>query len=99
MEFVIYAATRYGYCVQVVDGDGVAYEYTAGNHALDSQATTDPRSPHAVGLPQLRRWAKQTAGEIARERGILVNRIEYDPDLEASLAETNEESAVLCVSR
>ena len=47
----------------------------------------DPASPHAVKLGQLKRWAKQTAGEIAKERGIPAEQIEYDPDLENHAAE------------
>ena len=31
----------------------------------------------------MKRWAKQTAGEVANERGIPAKRIEYDADLEA----------------
>ncbi len=31
MQTVSYAATRYGYCVQVLDGGQVVYEYSAGN--------------------------------------------------------------------
>lgn len=34
MQVVIYAATRYGYCVQVIDGGDIVYEYTAGNWKL-----------------------------------------------------------------
>ena len=90
MQNVIYAATRYGYAVQVLDGVEVFYEYSAGNHRLDSQATTEPRSPNAVRLPQLRRWARQTAGEIAKAQGIPANRVEYDPDLESTLTECGE---------
>ena len=41
--------------------------------------------PNAVRLSQLKRWAKQTADQIAGERGIPANQIEYDPDLEAQL--------------
>jgi hypothetical protein len=87
MQNVIYAATRCGYAVQVFDGSEVSYEYSAGNHQFDSQATTEPGSPKAVRLPQLRRWAKQTAGEIAKAQGIPANRVEYDPDLESTLKE------------
>ena len=92
MQTVIYAATRYGYAVQVVDGGDIAYEYTAGNHQLESQAVTAPRSHHSVTLPQLRRWAKQTAGEIAPERHIPASRVEYDPDLESTLKELDAEA-------
>jgi hypothetical protein len=85
MQTVIYAATRFGYCVQVVDRSGVVYEYFAGNCQKESSAVIAPDSPGAVKLAQLKRWARQTAGEIAGERGIPATRIEYDPDLEATL--------------
>ena len=91
MQSVIYAATRYGYAVQVVDGGEIVHEYTAGNHQLESQAVTSPRSRNAVKLAQLRRWAGQTAGEIAQNRGIPASRIEYDADLEATLKEWERE--------
>ena len=87
MQNVIYAATGYGYSVQVIDGGEVVYEYMAGNHQRESQAFVDARSPQAVRLSQLQRWAKQTAGEIANERRIPASRIEYDADLEAALQE------------
>ena len=85
MQNVIYAATGYGYCVQVIDGGEVVYDYSAGNHQMESQAFVDPRSPNAVRLPQLKRWAKQTAVEVSNEWGIPADRIEYDADMEAAL--------------
>ena len=91
MQTVIYAATKYGYAVQVVDGNGIDYEYTAGNHQWESQAVTAPRSHNAVKLSQLRRWARQTEGEIAEKRGVPANRVEYDADLEATLKEWERE--------
>ena len=91
MQTVIYAATKYGYAVQVVDGGSIDYEYTAGNHQLESQAVTAPRSHNSVKLPQLGRWARQTAEEIAEKRGVPANRVEYDADLEASLKEWDRE--------
>ena len=85
MRTIIYAATSKGYCVQVIDGGQIIYEYVAGNHPKESTAIIDPSSTNAVKLSQLRRWAKQTADQIAEERGIPLNRVEYDPDLEAEL--------------
>ena len=90
MPHVIYAASDYGYCVQVIDGGEVFYEYTAGNHRGDSQTYVEPRSPNAVKLSQLRRWAKQTAGEIAQARNVPPQRVEYDADLEAALREQEQ---------
>ena len=85
MRSVIYAAIRCGYCVHVIDGGEIVYEYTAGNHQRESQTSVDPRSPNAVNLRQLKRWARQTADQIAEERGIPANQVEYDPDLETQL--------------
>jgi hypothetical protein len=90
MQSIIYAATGCGYCVQVIDGGEVVYEYTAGNHQKESQAVIDPSSPRAVKHGQLKRWARQTAGEIASEQGIPATRIEYDTDLEAVIIEQDE---------
>ena len=87
MQSVIYAATPFGYAVQVLDGCEISFEYSAGNHCRDSQTTTEPGSPNAVRLRQLRRWARQTAGEVAKAQGIPAERVEYDPDLESTLME------------
>ena len=91
MQTVAFAATRFGYCVQVIQGFDVVYDYTAGNHRGESQTFVDPRSPNAVPLRQLRRWAKQTAGEVANERGIPADQIAFDPDLESQLKEHDEQ--------
>jgi hypothetical protein len=90
MRSVIYAATGCGYCVQVIDGGEVVYEYTAGNHQKESQAVIDPSSPRAVKHGQLKRWARQTACEIANERGIPATLIEYGADLEAQFKDQDE---------
>jgi hypothetical protein len=90
MKNVIYAATDRGYCVQVLDGGQTIYEYTAGNHQSESQTFVDPRSRNAVRLRQLKRWAKQTAGEIATEHEIPAHRIGYDADLEAAIREQEQ---------
>jgi hypothetical protein len=83
MRTVSYAATKYGYCVRVKIGSSPIFEYTTGNSQHDSQAFIAPGSPGAVSRSQLRRWAKQTAEEMAEE--LLANRVEYDSDLEAQL--------------
>jgi hypothetical protein len=86
MPSVLYAATRYGYCVQVIDGGQIVDEYSAGNCWQESSSVIDPSCPHAVPVPQLKHWAKQTAREIARERKIPAKQIAYDPDLETEAA-------------
>jgi hypothetical protein len=87
VQNVIYAATRYGYCVQVLDDGKVVHEYSAGNCWKESSAVIDPKSRHAVRRHKLRCWAKQTAGQIAKERGIPPKQIEYDADLECQCNE------------
>jgi hypothetical protein len=87
MQNVIYAATRYGYCVQVHDGGKVIDERSAGNCWRESPTIIDPQSPHAVRRHVLRCWAKQTAGQIAKERGIPPKQIAYDADLECQCSE------------
>ena len=85
MKTIRYAATRYGYCVQVIDDGEIVYEYTAGNCQTESQAVIDPSSRSRQTSTTSKRWAKQTADQIAEERGIPISRVEYDPDLEAQL--------------
>ena len=67
MPNVIFAATRLGYCVEVIDGGEVVYECNEGNHPRESTTIIDLSSPYAVKLSQLRHWAKQTANQIAKE--------------------------------
>ena len=90
MPHVIFAATAYGYCVQVIDSGKVVYEYAAGNCRTESQAVLNPDSPGVVCRIQLRRWAKQTAKEIAKEREIPLNGVEYDFDLETQISDHDE---------
>ena len=90
---ILYAATSLGYCVQVVQNDEIVHSYAAGNCGKESQTVVAPRSPNAVNLRQLNRWANQTASQIAKERGIPVDRIEYDPDLEEQLREKDAQWA------
>jgi hypothetical protein len=85
MQIIALATTKYGYCVQVIDNGEVIYEYTAGNCRTESQAVIDPDSPGAASRSQLRRWARQTAEEIAAEWRVPHERTAYDPDLEAQL--------------
>ncbi len=87
MQTVSYAATRYGYSVQVLDDGQIVYEYSAGNCWKDSPTVIDPNSPHAVRRYKLRCWAKQTAGQIAKERGIPPKQIAYDADLETQVSD------------
>jgi hypothetical protein len=84
MSIIVFAANQFGYCVQLID-DGIVHEYAAGNCRTESQTVINPGLPGVVSRSQLRRWAEQTAEEIAEERGIPVRKIEYDPDLEAQL--------------
>ena len=72
---IIFAATRFGYIVQVLDAGDIAYEYSAGNCSQESQTFIEPGSLNAVSRRQLNIWAKQTAGEIAKAQGIPPGRV------------------------
>lgn len=85
MRTVQYAATRYGYCVQIVQDGEIVLGYSAGNCLLESQTVVAPRSRNAISLCQLKRWARETADGIARKQRI--SRVRYDPDLEKELRE------------
>jgi hypothetical protein len=82
---IVYAATQFGYAVQVIEDGLIIYEYTAGNCQWDSQTAVAPGSRGAMNLEQLKHLARQTATEIAEERGIPISRVEYDTDLEVQL--------------
>lgn len=67
-----YRVDRMGYTVTVYDPESNEVEtYDAGNSPLDSQGyiPLDRKEPR-VPLPTLRRYARQTAEEMAAEYGI-----------------------------
>jgi hypothetical protein len=72
---VSWSANEDGYEVTVVDGCNVLDHYTASNNPYDSQQACPPdESP--VPLRTLRKYARQTAKEVAAEHGI--SNIEED---------------------
>jgi hypothetical protein len=89
MQSILHAATPWGYCCQVIDNGEIVREYSAGNCGRDSQAVVAPGSPDTVQLAQLKRWAEQTARDIADEWAIPPDQIAYAPDLEAELRESS----------
>lgn len=82
---VIYAANQYGYCCQVIEGGEVVYEYHGGNCALESTTYVDLDDPHALSLRRLKKCARQTARELARE--YKAESVEWDDDLHTELEE------------
>ena len=91
MLHVIYAANAEGYSVQVVNGSEIIHEYNAGNHAKASDTTVATNSPNALSEEELLGMASQTAHEIAKERGINFQNVNYDLDLEDRMNEEREE--------
>ncbi len=53
--------------------------YTAGNSRVDSQAQEHPGS-NTVPLVTLKRYCRQTAGDIAEELKDTVGEIDYCPE-------------------
>lgn len=88
---VLYYATRWGYSVTAYDADMQPVdEYRAGNHPLDSQGVVTPQKRyepgdvHPMSLRTLRKFAKQTALEMAQEYGVPADCVAYDDDGEES---------------
>lgn len=81
-KVVLWAATPFGYGVQLIEGGKIIDEYTAGNSPFDSTERLWPAHPDAVEPDELRRMAEQTAREMAD--GADVDECE---DLEAELLE------------
>jgi hypothetical protein len=80
--WVGWSADRTGYSVTVYDPDSIeVYRYDAGNSPHDSGAYVplDSKSPR-VPLGTLRKFAKQTSQEIAREWGINLEMIHDETD-------------------
>jgi hypothetical protein len=86
MKHIIYAATEYGYTVQIIEGSEVKDEFNFGNHRKDSTVTLDNlASKDCLPPHMLEKFAQLTAHEIGKERGI--TSIEHDDDLETTLKE------------
>lgn len=65
-----------GYCVQILKGDVVLTEYTAGNARYDSAVF----SRFGVGRKLLHKWARQTAQEMLSEHGG-TGGVHYDKEI------------------
>ena len=81
MKTISYASNQWGYFVQVCDDGKIIEEYHAGNHQRDSQLTVPLNSPNVVKPAKLLQMARQTAKEMAVERGIAKKDVQYDSDL------------------
>lgn len=84
-KWITYGASPYGYTVQVMRGDKIVDEYTAGNNAHESTGVVALDSPACEEFATLQKWARQTALEIAEERGISLERVFEEADLGAEL--------------
>ena len=64
----LYRATKYGYTVWARHDSGKPMNtYKAGNYTLESSTVVSPKAQFAVPEQTLRKWAKQTALEMAHE--------------------------------
>lgn len=78
---IVWAASAYGYRVVVTNERGILEEYQAGNSYYDSQVWIEPSTWGSVSARDLRRYARQTAREWAKEQGVPVSRVYEDVDL------------------
>lgn len=78
---VVWNADASGYRVAILRGAEIVEEYAAGNNPHDSM---QPASPGYPTVPQstLRKWARQTALEMAEEAGIPSASVTRDKELE-----------------
>jgi hypothetical protein len=71
-----YTVTDYGYDVNVYSEAGLPIEtYNAGNSRWDSQAYVEKGDPARLTKNTLRRFAKQTAGEMAEAHGLTADTV------------------------
>jgi hypothetical protein len=75
--FVYWVADPGGYQVTVIQGCSVLEQYSAGNNPHDSSQLCPPNVP-PVPLRTLRKWARDTAYQIARDFGISRSHVEED---------------------
>ncbi len=87
-KIICYAASPYGYAVQVVKGGNLIDEQHFGNLSQDSTETVSPDSPYAVSEDELLAMAERAAKEIAAEHG--VDAVFYDEDLANELNENGD---------
>ena len=73
MPHVFYDYDSLGYSVRYggIDDHGFPVgQYDAGNHPYDSKVVVEAYTGIRVTVKTLRKWARQTAEEIAKERGL-----------------------------
>jgi hypothetical protein len=87
MKNIIWAYTKFGYTVQLLQNGQIVDEYFGGNHAKESTIVVEPTSPNALPLREIRKMARITAYELGVEHDIPVEQIEYDEDLQTTLNE------------
>ena len=63
---VLYAADQDGYTVRVMSASGTVDEYNGGNSHFDSMAWVNPSDRIAVPVEALKKYARQTAIEMAK---------------------------------
>lgn len=80
-SWVGFAVHEMGYDVRVYDPESnVVEEYNAGNHDGDSQAYVPRGDPSRLPKQTLRRFARQTAQEMAAEHGINLAMVQEEED-------------------
>lgn len=90
-HYVQYHLTGTGYRVTAYDAESQPVEeYEAGNHPGDSQAVARPGEPR-VRAQTLKKWARQTALDMAKEHGVDPSKVSYDHDGETAARDMLEE--------
>lgn len=78
-SWIGYTVHDHGYTVTVYDPESREVErYDAGNHARDSGGVVEKGHPERLPKQTLRRFAKQTAEEMAGEFGVNLAMIQEE---------------------
>lgn len=78
---ILYAADEDGYTVRVMEGNETVDEYNSGNNPFESTSWIDPADLDAVPVRTLRRYARETALDMAQEHGIPEKYVSENEDL------------------
>jgi hypothetical protein len=81
VRHIAWAADEDGYTVRLLEGTETLEEYNAGNNPLESSSWVNPATNQAESVETLRKFAEQTAIEMAIEAGLTESDVSENTDL------------------
>lgn len=78
-SWIGFSVHDHGYDVRVYDSESrIVHEYNAGNHARDSGGVVEKGDRDRLPKQTLRRFARQTAQEMAAEYGVNIAMVQEE---------------------